>query len=277
MLITDEAYKNIIIQTKSVDLSRVQISLHPTIDKQLFISQGIIKLKDAKRSFPLSMLYGSEIYSLDNSISLLRWKVPNPDESYLPLNITCWPEPSDSSCTVNLEYEANLDMIPSLNNVNISIPLPHGSSAPTVNECDGQYTFYSKDSIFDWNPATIDENNKYVFPLFSSIIRREGHLEFVCSNSTEEEFFPVTATFNSKSTYSTLEVCFDRSLLLLAVSRLRTSTFLIVMLLYPSSRVYPSLSTLILLSKHLVYNRVSCSSSLLLSDCFAFSCFFPFS
>ena len=118
---------------------------------------------------------------------------------------------------------------------------------------------------------------RYIFPLFSSIIRREGHLEFVCSNSTEEEFFPVTATFNSKSTYSTLEVCFDRSLLLLAVSRLRTSTFLIVMLLYPSSRVYPSLSTLILLSKHLVYNRVSCSSSLLLSDCFAFSCFFPFS
>ncbi|KAK8801146.1 hypothetical protein WA158_001916 [Blastocystis sp. Blastoise] len=183
LYVTNPACQSLQVHTQSTDLSRVQLMIHPTIDKQKFISEGILMLKDSKRSFPLN-----------NSVSVIRWKVPSQDPSYLPLTLTCWPEQDNNGNTVTLEYTFNPDIIASLSDVHICIPLPHPSSSPDVTACEDHYTYFNKDSILQWDIPTINADNA------------EGTMEFHITEGTEEDFFPVTVSFITEHTYSTLNV-----------------------------------------------------------------------
>ena len=50
------------------------LQTHPSIDKKLFQSQGIIAQKDKSKSFPLKQ-----------EIGVLRWRLQTTDESIMPL------------------------------------------------------------------------------------------------------------------------------------------------------------------------------------------------
>ena len=55
----------------------------------------------------------------------------------IPLSINCWPSENDSGgIDVNIEYELEKEDM-ELNQVLIIIPLPAGSGAPVVHDCEG--------------------------------------------------------------------------------------------------------------------------------------------
>ena len=61
----------------------------------------------------------------------------------IPLSINCWPSENDSGgIDVNIEYELEKEDM-ELNQVLIQIPLPPGSGAPVVHECEGESIFLS--------------------------------------------------------------------------------------------------------------------------------------
>lgn len=105
-----------------------QTQLHPTMARS-FLTDGIVMMKDAKRGFPV-----------DSSMTLVRWRLVNGGEDYLPLNVTCWPEAVDGGYDVNVEYTLNTEVLAAIRNVRICIPLPGGSS-PDVVAVDGNYHF----------------------------------------------------------------------------------------------------------------------------------------
>ena len=56
----------------------------------------------------------------------------------IPLSINCWPSENDSGgVDVNIEYELEKEDM-ELNQVLIQIPLPPGTGAPVVHECEGE-------------------------------------------------------------------------------------------------------------------------------------------
>lgn len=63
-------------------------------------------------------------FPLKTDVGVLKWRLHSTDDSFVPLQINCWPsEAGDGSCDVNIEYElAQADL--ELTDVNIIIPLP---------------------------------------------------------------------------------------------------------------------------------------------------------
>ena len=105
-----------------------QTQLHPTMARS-FLEDSVVMMKDSKRGFPV-----------DSSMSLVRWRMANGGEDYLPLNVTCWPEQMDDGFDVNVEYTLNSNVLASISNARICIPLPKGSS-PEVMAVEGNYHF----------------------------------------------------------------------------------------------------------------------------------------
>ena len=71
----------------------------------------------------------------------------------------------------------------------------HGSGAPVVAECDGDYTYEKPRGALLWQLPMIDAKNK------------TGSMEFSCGGNPDD-FFPVQVAFFSKKSYSGIEVCF---------------------------------------------------------------------
>jgi hypothetical protein len=71
----------------------------------------------------------------------------------------------------------------------------HGSGAPVVAECDGDYTYEKRGALL-WQLPLIDANNK------------TGSMEFSCGGNPDD-FFPVQVAFFSKKSYSGIEVLLD--------------------------------------------------------------------
>lgn len=68
----------------------------------------------------------------------------------------------------------------------------HGSGAPVVAECDGEYTYEKRGALL-WQLPLIDAKNK------------SGSMEFSCGGNPDD-FFPVQVAFFSKKSYSGIEV-----------------------------------------------------------------------
>jgi hypothetical protein len=113
--------------------------------------------------------------------------------SFLDLSVNCWPSDNgQNGCDVNIEYELEQDQL-ELNDVVITIPIPHGVNPPVVAECDGEYTYEKARSSLLWQLPVIDASNK------------SGAMEFSCGGNPDD-FFPVRVAFYSKKTYSEIRV-----------------------------------------------------------------------
>jgi len=174
LLVTESDNGNIAI--KITDNKQAQTSTHPSIDKKLFQSQGIIAQKDKSKSFPLKQ-----------EIGVLRWRLQTTDESVMPLTVNCWPNVTSSGCDVNIEYELQAENV-ELDDVIISIPLPGGVGAPRVTECDGDYEHDGRKNILSWTMPVINQSNS------------SGTIEFSIPGH-EDDFFPVTVSFLCKKSF----------------------------------------------------------------------------
>ena len=117
-------------------------------------------------------------YFSPNSMCLLFTTITYPslrftssEDSDIPLSINCWPSDNGSGgCDVNIEYELEnteleLQVFESaiighiyemaLQDVVITIPVPHGVGAPNVAECDGDYTMDSRRSALLWQVISV--------------------------------------------------------------------------------------------------------------------------
>ncbi|KAK9881564.1 hypothetical protein WA026_016439 [Henosepilachna vigintioctopunctata] len=180
--IGNEKWGRIRVQLENQDNRGVQLQTHPNVDKELFKLRSQIGLKQPSKPFPIR-----------TDVGVLKWRLQSVDESLVPLLINCWPsESGDGSCDVNIEYElAHKDL--ELADVNITIPLPIGC-IPVVGECDGTYSHETRRNQLTWNLPLIDETNK------------NGSLEFNAPRAIPNDFFPLTVSFSSKTTYAKIKI-----------------------------------------------------------------------
>merc|ERR1711899_37212 len=184
--ISDDAFGRIKLQLKNPTNNMVQLQSHPHIDKELLKTKTQIALKNPSRPFPINI-----------DVGVLKWKVQTTDESNIPLSINCWPSDNgQGGCDVNIEYELEQSQL-ELQDVVITVPIPHGNGAPVVAECDGDYTYEKRGSLL-WQLPLIDSKNK------------TGSMEFSCGGNPDD-FFPVQVAFFSKKSYSGIEVldCYE--------------------------------------------------------------------
>jgi len=171
-----------IIVDNNCDKQGVQVQTHPNIDKKLFLSNSQIGLKNPSKPFPTN-----------NDVGVLKWRLQTTDETMIPLSINCWPSENDSGgIDVNIEYELEKEDM-ELNQVLIIIPLPAGSGAPVVHDCEGDYS-YDKKGCLEWRLPLVDASNK------------TGTLEFTANGGTPDDIFPVSVSFTSPKAYCDISV-----------------------------------------------------------------------
>jgi len=153
-----------------------QFNQHPFVDKQAFIENNVLRLKDASKGFPPA--------------GILKWRCKTTDDSMIPLKVSCWPSPGRDSTTVNMEYEclASFD----LKNIQIFIPNP-SATTPIINSVDGLYDYNTKEKMVIWKIPIIDDSN------------RTGSMEFSVKGNTQD-FFPLRVFFSASNTMCDLSV-----------------------------------------------------------------------
>ncbi|CAH9079554.1 unnamed protein product [Cuscuta europaea] len=162
----------------------INYKTHPNVNKELYLRENILGLKDPNRAFPTAQSGGG--------VALLKWRMESTNESFFPLTITCWPSVSPKETYMTIEYEtpANID----LQNVIISVPLPALRDVPNVKQINGDWRYNSRNSVLEWSIVLIDNSNS------------SGSLEFTVPPTDPSTFFPISARFTSSSTYSHLKV-----------------------------------------------------------------------
>jgi hypothetical protein len=132
------------LKLRTSNANGITFQTHPKVDKKLFDTESILGLKDASKPFP------------STRVGVLRWSLKTQDESFLPINITCWPEEeSGGKMNVSIEYSMDRDMV--LDNVNIVIPLGT-HDVPHVSHIDGQYQHNSAEGSLLWHHDRIDSS-----------------------------------------------------------------------------------------------------------------------
>jgi hypothetical protein len=155
---------------------------HPNIDKQMYSQQNVLGLKDPERPFPSG-----------SPVGILKWRMQTRDqEAEVPLTINCWPSTSGGDSYVNIEYECNVGL--DLHDVTIAIPLPPLSSAPRINQVEGDTHYDGRKGQLLWTIDLLDDSN------------RSGALEFVVPACNPDAFLPVHLNFSSQQTLCDLSV-----------------------------------------------------------------------
>lgn len=179
--ISDSQFGKICVKVENNDDHGFQMQTHPNIDKNKFNQASIIGHKQPDKAFPLN-----------SDIGVLKWRLQTTDEALMPLSINCWPSENDGQCDVNIEYELLQDNL-ELNDVVISIPVPHGVGGPVVGEVDGEYHYDHKHSVLEWQLPVVDSSNK------------SGSMEFSIAGHPGD-FFPVSVSFSSTKSYCNLKI-----------------------------------------------------------------------
>merc|ERR1712107_902436 len=147
--VSEESVGRIKMFLQNTDNKAIQLQTHPNIDKDLFRSKCVIGLKNPAKPFPLN-----------TGVGVLKWRLQTTDESCIPLSINCWPSDNgQGGCDVNIEFELENTEL-ELNDVTIAIPLPHGSGAPSIAECEGDYSHDTRRQQLLWQHTIIDSSNK---------------------------------------------------------------------------------------------------------------------
>ncbi|EDV19588.1 uncharacterized protein TRIADDRAFT_61957 [Trichoplax adhaerens] len=179
--ISDADKQNIHVWVKNDEDRDVQTQTHPHVDRKFFAQKSIIASKSASKPFPLN-----------NDVPVLRWRYQTSDSSQMPLSINLWPSYNNGMTEVNVEYELEQEDL-TLNDVNIVIPIPHGSGSPVVKEVDGDYDYDNGKSCLIWSLPVMDASNK------------DGSLEFTVAGD-QSDFFPISLSFYSPNLYCRLSI-----------------------------------------------------------------------
>lgn len=148
-----------------------QFKIHPNINQDLFLKEGVLTLKDTTKPFPLN-----------TPVNVLKWRVRGRGEEDVPLRIACWPTVGVGGHTViTLEYSLGQKYYTthSLNDVVISLPIvyvsslslsllspfihwlifPRAKGTPNAATEEGCYVFFSKTSHLEWQIPCISVEN----------------------------------------------------------------------------------------------------------------------
>ncbi len=165
---------------------KAQFKTHPNLDRNLFMSDKLIQLKDTSKRFPTNA-----------STIVLRWRATAPAETpdVLPLNFTVWTNKStDDSYTVTIEYQladAYADSAEAVLN-DVTVTIPYTTSEPSVSSFDAMYSA-TGDSL-EWTIGAIDASNS------------SGSFEFEAQADDEGEFFPMQVRFDMTKPYIDVDV-----------------------------------------------------------------------
>ncbi len=179
--ISDPALTKLALSVQAVEGPlKAQFRTHPNVDRNLFTSDKVIRLKDTTKRFPAN-----------NSIGVLRWRATAPSDTpdVLPITFTAWVNKSDDSYTVTVEYELT-DTTQTLRDVAVTIP--YASAEPAVSSFDAIYQV-TGDSL-EWTIGTIDADNA------------TGSFEFEAPADDDAEFFPMTVAFDMARPYVDVDV-----------------------------------------------------------------------
>ncbi|XP_049848596.1 coatomer subunit delta-like [Schistocerca gregaria] len=170
---------SVVFEPKKISNIPFEYKLHPNCDKQRFLEQNTIVLKDTNREF-----------LVDASNMVLRWHATSQDTKHLPLLINCWSTSNpDVKTLFNLEYEL-CDVSLKIHDLIVSIRIST-ESVPRITSVDGKYLYNQGQRILAWKVPVIDSSNA------------TGTIEFEldrCSSRDVESMFPVQATFYACST-----------------------------------------------------------------------------
>lgn len=181
LLIQNKEDAQIQVQIETGGNQNFQFKTHPLIDKELYLKENILGLKDSTKSFQAGTPSG-----------ILKWRLQSKQESLVPLSINCWPSISGRECIINIEYEASRAF--ELQNVVVSIPLPALRDPPVVNQVDGESRYDPRKSTLEWTIVLIDDTN------------RSGSMEFVVPAADTSAFFPIDVKFSASKTYCDIKV-----------------------------------------------------------------------
>ncbi|XP_050680260.1 coatomer subunit delta [Leptidea sinapis] len=177
--ISNEQYGKLHVHIDNTDTRPLQLQTHPNVDKEAFRSDGVIRLKQPQRPFPLN-----------SDVGVLKWRLTAAGDDRPPLSVNCWPsEGANGGCDVNIEYELEQDHV-TLADVNINIPLPSGNISVVVHQWEGSYT--QKGRTLVWNIPLINKQQK------------SGTLEFTVSPAIPNDFFPLSVTWTSDTSLAML-------------------------------------------------------------------------
>lgn len=181
LLIQNKEDSQVHVQIETGRNQNFQFKTHPLIDKELYLKENILGLKDSMKSFQAGTPSG-----------ILKWRLQSKQESLVPLSINCWPSISGRECIINIEYEASKAF--ELQNVVVSIPLPALRDPPVVNQVDGDWRYDSRKSSLEWSIVLIDDTN------------RSGSMEFIVPAVDTSSFFPIDVKFSASTIYCDIKV-----------------------------------------------------------------------
>jgi len=174
----EAALRNRILTTNK---SNLQFRVHPNINRDLFLEQGIITLADAQTA-----------YRANTPTSVLKWRLVSQDEREVPVRLNCWPSSSgDGKVLASVEYELTKGY--ELVDFFVSIPIL-GKSAPSVTTSEGTYQFDQKNNVLRWKIDLLSSTNS------------KGRLDLEVAqwdNSGDTKWlFPITASFIGRSSFA---------------------------------------------------------------------------
>ena len=161
-----------------------QFKTHPNIDKNMFLKDRVLALREKTKAFPHN----------DQTLGVLRWRKLGgiDDSSFVPLMLSTWVTPGSSSTStfdVTVEFEVNQIYADSssvvLNDLTFTIPVP--TDAVKIND-DGN----------DFNARILDINDEVgiIIGLDTPLeANQSGSFSFTINAEMEDALFPINTSF----------------------------------------------------------------------------------
>ncbi|KAG5519805.1 hypothetical protein PMAC_000078 [Pneumocystis sp. 'macacae'] len=157
----------------------IQYKTHPNVNKTLFLSDKIIAHRDSTKPFPVN-----------NSLSVLKWRVKKNKEINLPFNVNFRSSYSNNGyINIYIEYELVSDNC-ELKNVLISIPF----QSSIIQETSEGITINHKKKFLEWQISEI------------SYLNKSDCKNFTIESNSVESCFPISVNFNMKTLIFNIDV-----------------------------------------------------------------------
>ncbi|SBS83875.1 coatomer subunit delta, putative [Plasmodium ovale] len=122
--VNNDKYSKVIIELENEYKDKAKI--HPILDKSKY-NFNILELKDKMKNFRVSTIY-----------PLLKWKINFLNDSYIPLNISCWPCEDNESTLLNLEIENKKNNIEDvIYDLNVNLMCPSSNRPQIISKDKG--------------------------------------------------------------------------------------------------------------------------------------------